>query len=117
MEGVQILNQFEVATKTVFSEESFWWGALIGAGIGLFMAIIFGLSEMDWLAFFTGLVVFCTFLALLVGILGGLVLKPNLVDYETHYEVSVDENVNMKDFMDKYEILETRGAIYTVKEK
>ena len=40
MTGVEILNQFEVVTKTVFSWESFWWGALIGAVIGLITAII-----------------------------------------------------------------------------
>ena len=60
MDGVTILNEFEVVTKTAFSWESFWWGALIGAGIGLILAIIFGLVEDDWLAFFTVLSVYCT---------------------------------------------------------
>lgn len=117
MDGVTILNEFEVVTKTVFSWESFWWGALIGAGFGLIVAIIFGLQEGDWAAFFIGLGVYCTLFGLLVGLLGGFVLKPKPVEYETHYEVSIDENVNMQEFMDKYEIIETRGSIYTVREK
>ena len=117
MEGVTILNEFEVVTKTVFSSESFWWGALIGAGIGLIVAIVSGLGEISWLAFFTGLGVFCTFLGLLVGLLGGFVLAPEPVEYETRYEVSIDETVNMQEFMDRYEIIETRGSIYTVREK
>ena len=45
MDGVTILNEFEVVTKTVFNGESFWWGALIGAIIGLVVAVIFGLQE------------------------------------------------------------------------
>ena len=117
MEGVTILNEFEVVTKTVFSGESFWWGALIGAIVGLVLAIILGLHEMDWLAFFTGVGVYCTILAVFFGLLLGFVLLPKPVEYETHYEVSIDENVNMQEFMDKYEIIETRGSIYTVREK
>ena len=117
MTGVTILNEFEVVTKTVFSWESFWWGVLIGAGIGLITAIIFGIQESDWSAFFYGLSVFCTLIGLFVGLLGGFVLKPNPVEYETHYEVSINETVDMQEFMDKYEIIETRGSIYTVREK
>lgn len=117
MTGVTILNEFEVVTKTVFSWESFWWGVLIGAGIGLIMAIIFGIQESDWSAFFYGLGVFCTLIGLFVGLLGGFVLKPKPVEYETHYEVSINETVSMQEFMDKYEIIETRGSIYTVREK
>ena len=44
-------------------------------------------------------------------------MKPEPVEYETHYEVSIDETVNMQEFMDKYELIETRASIYTVKEK
>ena len=117
MDGVTILNQFEVVTKTVFSWESFWWGALAGAIIGFGVSVIFGLQEQEWLAFFVGLGVFCTLLGLLLGLLGGFVLMSTPVEYETHYEVSINENVSMKEFMDKYEIIETRGFIYTVREK
>lgn len=117
MDGVSILNEFEVVTETVFNWESFWWGALLGAGIGLIAAIVVGLREADWFAFFLSLGIFCIFLALFVGLLGGAVLKPKPVEYETHYEVAIDEEVNMQEFMNTYEIIETRGAIYTVREK
>lgn len=40
MTGVEILNQFEVVTKTVFSWESFWWGACIGIVVGFIAAIM-----------------------------------------------------------------------------
>lgn len=117
MDGVNILNEFEVVTKTGFSWESFWWGVIVGAVFGLIVAIIFGLEDGEWSAFFVGLGVFCTLLGLFVGLLGGFVLAPQPVEYETHYEVSINEDVNMQEFMDKYEIIETRGSIYTVREK
>ena len=117
MQGVTILNQFEVVTKTVFSWESFWWGALIGVGVGLIAAIIFGLFEQQWLAFFVGLGVYCTLMGSFVGLMGGWVVNPKPVEYETRYEVSINEEVNMQEFMNKYEIIETRGSIYTVREK
>ena len=117
MNGVTVLNEFEVVTKTIFSWESFWWGALIGVGIGLITAIIFGLQECDWAAFFIGLGVFCTLFGCFIGLLSGFVAAPKPVEYETHYEVSINETVNMQEFMDKYEIIETRGSIYTVREK
>lgn len=35
---------------------------------------------------------------------------------ETTYEVTIDENVSLKEFNEKYEIVEQRGDIYVVKE-
>lgn len=117
MDGVIILNEFEVVTKTVFNWESFWYGALIGITIGFVAAVVFGLSEADWDAFLVGLGVFCTILGLFVGLLGGFILEPKPVDYETRYEVLINKDANMQEFMDKYEIIETRGSIYKVREK
>jgi hypothetical protein len=117
MEGVQILNQFEVITKTIFNWSAFWVGALTGLGIALVAGIIFGLSENDWYAFLTMFVVTGVLMSSLIGFFAGHLLDPTPTAYETHYEVSINDEVNMKDFMDKYEILETRGAIYTVREK
>ena len=117
MEGVTILNQFEVVTKTVFSWQGFWGGFILGAVIAFIAAVIFGTSEEDWSAFLFGLIVFFIVVSPLLGVVSGYKLCPEPVEYETHYEVSIDENVNMQEFMDKYEIIETRGSIYTVREK
>jgi hypothetical protein len=117
MEGVQILNQFEVVTETVFNWSAFWTGVGIGVVIGLIAAIIFGCSESDWLAFFVGCAVYIPLISLLLGGLSGAFLVRKPIAWETHYEVSINEEVNMQDFMDKYEIVETRGEIYTVREK
>lgn len=117
MDGVTILNEFEVVIKTVFSWESFWWGALIGVSIGLIVTILTKFQEVDWSTFFMGLGAFCIFFGLFTGLFNGFLLNPKSIEYETHYEISINEEVNMQEFMDKYEILETRGSIYTVREK
>lgn len=117
MDGVQILNQFEVVTETVFSWQGFWGGVILGAVIALVASVAFGASEGEWSAFFFCLITFLILFSPLLGLLSGHKLCPEPVEYETHYEVSIDENVNMQEFMDKYEIIETRGSIYTVREK
>lgn len=116
MEGVEILNQFEVVSKEVFSWNNFGIGLIVGALIGLVLAVGFGISEQDWTAFFFALVLAVPLMSLFLGFLGGACFKKP-VEYETHYEVTINEEVNMKEFMDKYEIIETRGSIYTVREK
>ena len=45
MDGVTILNSFEVATKTIFSWPAFWAGVIITAILALIMSIIFALNE------------------------------------------------------------------------
>lgn len=117
MEGVQILNQFEVVTETVFNWQACWTGVLIGVIVALGTGIIFGLQEDSFGAFLLMFIVLGIAMSILIGFFAGHIIDPKPVAYETHYEVSINEEVNMKDFMDKYEILETRGAIYTVKEK
>ena len=117
MDGVTILNQFEVVTKTVFSWQGFWGGVILGAIIAIIAAVLFGVSEGEWSAFFFGLITFLIVFSPFVGFLSGKILCPEPVEFETRYEVSIDENVNMQEFMDKYEIIETRGSIYTVREK
>ena len=117
MDGVTILNQFEVVTKTLFGWSACWGGAFVGVIIALFAGIIFGLQENSFLAFVFMFVTVCVIVSPLLGWFAGNRISPEPVEYETHYEVSIDETVNMQEFMDRYEIIETRGSIYTVKEK
>ena len=117
MEGVTILNQFEVVAETTFNWSAFECGFLIGICMGLIIGIIFGLSEWDWFAFLFMFLATGLAMGVLLGLLFGFVINPTPVDYETHYEVTINEEVSMTEFMDKYEVIETRGLIYTVKEK
>ena len=117
MDGVTILNEFEVVTKTVFSWESFWIGAILGAAFAILVVELVMASDWDWSCF--GLIcgIFIPIVSILFALYAGFLIAPTLVEYETHYEVSINEEVNMQEFMSTYEIIETRGSIYTVREK
>ena len=117
MTGVEILNQFEVITKTVFSWKSAGIGALLGALFALLIIVMVMASDFDWSGFGWMCLIFIPIVAIIAGLFSGFLIGPTPVEYETHYEVSINEEVNMKEFMDKYEILDTRGNIYTVREK
>lgn len=117
IDGVTILNQFEVATEKVFSWPAFWAGVILGILVGVFAAIIFAATENDFDAFIFSLPIFCVCFALLFGLLAGFVICPEVTAYETHYEVSVSPIVNFEEFMSLYDIVETRGNIYTIRIK
>ncbi len=59
-------------------------------------------------------------LALLIGSLSLIIFgktdNKNDIDY-IKYKVTIEDSVSMNDFLDKYEILDQEGKIYTVKER
>lgn len=116
IDGVTILNQFEVVTKTSFNWSSCWTGVFIALGLSLIVSIIFGLKENDIVAGITIFIVMTLLLPTMLGFMFGEIIFPKPIAYETHYEVTINDNVSMNDFYDKYELIEQRGKIYTVKE-
>ena len=117
MSGVEILATESVAIAwESWSWASFWTGIVIMFCVAILVGIIFGLQEADVLA---GLTMFLT-LFILGGALLGILFGCNYVDpteYTDQYKVTVDETVSMTEFMEKYEIIEQEGKIYTVREK
>lgn len=112
MDGVTIVN--------IMAEEVHK-GSFLGPGT------IFGiLAIMLGLAFFISAVKTDVFTAvpavgfMLIGLIViGLTYKDYgpVIDYDYTYEVIVDDDVNFKEFCNRYEVLERRGNIYTVKER
>ena len=117
MEGVQILNQFEVATETVFNWAGFWIGAGIGFGFFALITFLYCLTGDFELG---GFLICMGTIGIIFALFAGLFLGCGAdvpTEFETQYEVTISEEVNMQEFMNKYEVVETRGAIYTVREK
>lgn len=118
MTGVEILNTTEVAIDYGFN-----MGAAAGFAIGIpFILIvsmlIANITDGLWLD------VKGWFILTAVGILGGIGLGcamgfalPKPIAYETHYDVCISEEVSMIEFSEKYEIVDTNGKIFTVREK
>ena len=91
----------------------------VNSWTSVFIAIIAGIlagGSDDWgLGVIIFLVVFITSGALFGTFVGCTTGKP--IEYETQYKVVIDDSVSMNDFIEKYEIIDQDGKIYTVREK
>ena len=54
---------------------------------------------------------------MLAGFLVGVVVGVAEIEYYPTYKVTISDEVSMNEFMNKYEILNQDGKIYTVKER
>lgn len=111
MEGIEIVNKIEIM------ENHF----LIPILAGVFLALGFCCMITGLPAFFEGenkgrlflmVLFFAGFIALFIKM-----KNPSTPTGEYHYEVILDNTVNLKEFYQKYEIIEIKGNLYTVKEK
>lgn len=115
MNGVEILNSTEVIVEST----SNWWLA------GIVWIIVIAASGMIGYGLSEGVnSAENTFASCCVGALVGLLfwgltcaMTSTPVVHETQYEITIDDSVSMKEFIDKYEIIEQRGEIYVVREK
>lgn len=118
MTGVEILN----VTEHAIMERAWSWEMCFVLFIGIFcfcvvMGFFIGLGDFN----VSGGVM----AGLIVGLVFALILSPILtaifeekeVGKEYHYKVTIDDSVSMNEFLDKYEILDQEGKIYTVKER
>ena len=115
MTGVEILATEEVATAFGWNICGMLFGFIVAAGIfglaGLFIETAEG-GGAGWLVFIAGTLIGGLLLGLAFGSTGG---EPT--DYETQYKVTVSDEVPMNKFLDRYEIIDQEGKIYTVRER
>lgn len=115
MNGVEILTSNEVAVAyEKFNWSSFWITIAIAA-FGALIVLLVGSDTQDGIM---GVLAFSVVL-----IIGGLIFGPLIgyntgepIKYETQYKVIIDDSVSMTEFLDKYEIIEQDGKIYTIRE-
>lgn len=109
MDGVMILNSYEYLTNlgpiTGLSLLCVWF--LAASIVGLFVLLKYGCK-------FWGEPVFLVICIALTIVCGCLIPKKK---YETRYQVTIDGLVSMNEFQNKYEIIEVKGKIYTVRER
>ena len=109
MTGVSILTSKEIY-NTIFPEWCISIGFMLMVVFSI-MALYFG-GEHKAKAIICLVLVFCSCFMIAMG---GTSNK-NSIKY-IEYKVTIDDSVSMTEFMDKYEILDQEGKIYTVKEK
>lgn len=112
MDGVTILNTESVPVADFSFKHAIIVVVLIFVfcvSIGVFLAYMDNNREM--IPYFL-LVAFATSIPL--SIFTGVLCSD---DYETQYQVTIDETVSMSEFLDKYEIIDSNGDIYTIRIK
>ena len=117
MNGIEILTSNEVAVAyEKFNWSAFWITIAIVAFGALIVGLIAGFNNQDGVI---GVLAFSMTL-----IVGGFMFGPaigsntsNPIEYETQYKITIDDSVSMTEFLDKYEIIDQDGKIYTVRER
>ncbi len=111
MNGVEILNtiyEYESAISPI-------WGIVLCA-LCIIIAVI-GILTINY--DIVQRVLFTLAIIVIVGaavcVIGIFIKTDEVVN--TKYKVTIDDSVSMNEFLDKYEILDQEGKIYTVKER
>ena len=115
MTGVEILATEEVAVAWAsWNWLAFFGGIVIVAGlfaiIGALVGSVNGVQD-GWICFIAG--------SLIGGLILGVSMGTSLVEpteYETHYKVTISDEVPMNEFLERYEIIDQEGKIFTVRE-
>lgn len=118
MDGVTILNQYEVILDRDFSWSACWVVVIIVFAASLLVSFMTCLADNDlcWSVILFLTVVSTVILGGLLGSLAGYT-RGDPIETVTEYQVTVSDDVSMSDFMSKYEIIDQEGLIYTVRER
>lgn len=116
MTGVEILAAQEVITEYAFNWDAFWITFSVIFGMFVLLGIFISLSSYDWSALICGIVAGVAIGMLIGGAVGGEVLRTP-VTYKTQYKVTISDEVSMNEFLEKYEIIDQEGKIFTVRER
>lgn len=105
MEGVEILSQ-SVCTET--NGTALFLCMLICVILGLIIDLCIDLSDG----------IYGTIAGCMVGILAYAIIFQCIFPVKfIKYKVTISENVSMTEFIEKYEIIDVDGMIYTIREK
>lgn len=116
MTGVEILAIEEVSMTFAFDWMTFWIILIVGGFFCILFSIIIGMCNDDIACgiVFAGVAIcLCSIIAFVCGDTS----KECPSEYETHYKVIISDEVPMNEFIEKYEIIDQEGKIYTVKER
>lgn len=116
LEGIEILNKIEIMESPMWITIAIIVCSVgILVGIGMFFAdVITDFLDDKW--WISALIIVLSY----IGVLTMSILDKNLLTEPTgqyKYQVTIDDNVSMNEFLEKYEIIEVNGKIYTIKEK
>jgi hypothetical protein len=115
MNGVEILSSIEVVAESAYNITAFWTVFLIDIIATAIICACIWANEG-----FSGAIIVMACAGVLMGsFVGGAagIGCATPASYVTEYNVTISDEVSMNEFLDKYEILDQEGKIYTVKER
>lgn len=115
MSGVEILATEEIVVNSIFNWSAFWiaFGAIFG--VFIVFGVIMSVAFYDWSNVKIGIII-----GLILSIIFSLMfgdIRRTPIEYKTQYKVIISDEVSMNEFVEKYEIIEQEGRIYTVVER
>lgn len=113
IDGITILQTF---TETSYTWGWSWWltiPILVIVMCGTLMVFVATSQKPN------GTIIWICFICIVLsGIISlGMAKNQTALPIEYTYQVLLDENINMKEFAQRYEILEQQGITYIIKEK
>lgn len=115
MTGVEILAMEEVVANSIFNWLVFWVVLGVIFGIFVIIGVIISAASYDWSNVVIGVVLGLAAGLIFGGLSGNEASIP--VEYETQYKVIISDEVSMNEFLERYEIIDQEGKIYTVRER
>lgn len=115
MTGIEILATEEVAVAFGFGWNAFYWmlilGGIFAIGIAIVAAIEGGID--------VGLPVFAIIfsIVMLLSCVLGACTDGKPTEYETRYKVLISDEAPTSEFLEKYEIVDRDGKIFTIIER
>lgn len=112
MTGVEVLATEEVVTGWSFN----WLGFVLTFVAAIFVTALVFINKCETIKeFLQSVVVFGGIAGLLCGFLiGEAAVIP--VKYETHHKVVFSDEISLNEFLERYEIIDQEGRIYTIRE-
>ena len=110
MNGVEILS-----SETIYNTYLPEWCIAIGFMLMIAFVVLLAASLADGKTILS-----LIFIVLMIGSFSVMIFSDteNKTDINyIEYKVTIDDSVSMNEFLDKYEIIDQEGKIYTVKER
>lgn len=107
MEGVEILQTIEVVTHS-----DVWIASIILFGV-ILAAFLFAVINNEVYDIST-IIIGCI---LLIALIFSIIMYKRSANMHTEYMVTVNQNVNVVEFFDKYEVVEHEDKLWRIKEK
>lgn len=111
MSGVEILSTTEVVVESV---SNYILAGLICVGV-VILGTLLGYMADKLFGALLGVLFGAALGVLVVDLV--MVLTETPIAYTNEYKVTISDEVSLNDFMEKYEIIDQEGKIYTVRER